>query len=66
MPNLNEFFNKKNEEEIVIKNARIETIDGSRPCKDCDLDSDVYYFNQETLEMFWTCPSGHKNLFKVG
>ena len=63
MPKLSEFLNKEKE---ILKNSRIEKIDGSRPCGQCDLDSQVYYFNQETLEMFWTCPDGHENKFKVG
>lgn len=61
MPNLNEFFNKK---EVVYK-AELEKIDGMKPCSKCDKDSQEAFWDASTLTMTWTCPDGHKNEYKV-
>lgn len=66
MPDINEFLNQKQIEQTILKNDRIEKIEGERPCLKCDLKVNLYYFNQEDLEMFWTCPEGHENRYRVG
>ena len=66
MPKINEFLTSKKIEKEILKNNRIEKIEGDRPCTHCDLNVESYYFNQETFEMFWTCSDGHENKFKVG
>jgi len=60
MPNLNEFINTEPE-----PNPELEKLDGSKPCKNCDKDSDSYYWNPASLEMTWTCPDGHKNSYRI-
>lgn len=61
MPNLNEFINPK--EDLPID---VTKINESRPCRQCDKNSDFYYWHDTTLEMVWTCPDGHKNSYVVG
>jgi len=59
MPNLNEFLQNKEPEQGLSK------IDESRPCSKCSKDSEFYYWNEQSLEMTWTCPDGHKNLYRI-
>ena len=60
MPNLNEFLQPSKP-----SNPLLEKIDESRPCSKCDKDSEFYYWNKESTEMTWTCPDGHKNLYRI-
>ena len=65
MPDLNEFLNKQNVEEPLLDD-RVEIIEQMRPCSKCDLYVDRYYFNNQTLEMFWKCKDGHETKYSVG
>lgn len=63
MPNLNEFLNK----EKVVKqvHSTLETLDGIRPCAQCEEDVDGGLWDPVKLVMTWECSSGHKNRFEV-
>jgi hypothetical protein len=65
MPNLNEFLNKSTIETVPL-DERVEVIEQMRPCSKCDLYVDRYYFNNQTMEMFWTCKDNHETKYKVG
>jgi hypothetical protein len=65
MPNINEFLNKSTNKNLPI-DQRAELIEGLRPCSKCDLYVDSYYFNNQTMEMYWTCKDGHQTKHKVG
>ena len=65
MPDLNEFLNKNNVEDPLLDD-RVEIIEQMRPCSKCDLYVDRYYFNNQTLEMFWKCKDGHDTKHSVG
>lgn len=60
MPNLNEFVKPTPPQE-----PQLEKIDEPRPCANCEQDSQFYYWNHSTTEMTWTCPSGHKNSYRI-
>lgn len=60
MPNLNEFLQPSK-----LSDPLLEKIDEPRPCSKCDKDSDFYYWNKESTEMTWTCPTGHKNSYRI-
>jgi hypothetical protein len=62
MPDLNEFIGPKPEK---IHTAELEKIGGNKPCAKCEKDSDETYWDAINLIMYWTCPDGHKNTFKV-
>ena len=59
MPNLNEFISSKDEPN------NMEKIEGKKPCGECNLDSNFYYWNPVSLEMIWTCEKGHKNSYRI-
>jgi hypothetical protein len=61
MPNLNEFFNKK---EKIQKN-NLETISGTKPCGKCSKDAEESFWDPDTLIMSWQCPDGHSNQYRV-
>ena len=63
MPNLNEFFNKKEVVEQV--HSTLEKLDGIRPCGKCEEDVDGGLWDPMLLLMKWTCSSGHENTFQV-
>ena len=65
MPNLDEFLNKK-EDSVPLVDGRVEIIEQMRPCSKCDLYVDRYYFNNQTMEMFWKCKDGHETKYSVG
>ncbi len=65
MPNINEFLNKSISEDPALDD-RVEVIKQMRPCSKCDLFVHEYYFNNQTLEMYWTCKDGHKTVHRVG
>ncbi len=65
MPDLNEFLNKKNVQEVIVDD-RVETIEQKRPCSKCDLDADSYQFNSKTMEIYWKCSEGHETRYSVG
>ena len=64
MPNLNEFFDKK--DSLVNDESNVEIIEHMRPCATCDLFVDSYKFNNQTLEMYWKCFNGHETRYRVG
>lgn len=59
MPNLNEFIQNKDPE------PGLDKVDESRPCSQCDKNSEYYYWNSTSLEMTWKCPDGHKNSYRI-
>jgi len=59
MPNLNEFMGEK------PTPTGLDKIEEPRPCSQCKKDSEYYFWNQETTEMTWTCPDGHKNSYRI-
>jgi hypothetical protein len=65
MTSLDEFLNKSSIEEVPLDN-RVEVIEQMRPCSKCDIYVDKYYFNNETMEMFWKCKDGHETRYSVG
>jgi hypothetical protein len=65
MPDLNEFLNKQNVEKPFLDD-KVEVIEQMRPCSKCDLYVDKYYFNNQTMEMFWKCKDGHDTKYSVG
>jgi hypothetical protein len=65
MPSLDEFLNKNNVD-LSALDDRVEVIEQMRPCSKCDLFVHEYYFNNKSLEMFWTCKDGHKTVYRVG
>ena len=65
MPNLNEFLNKP-ESEPVLMDDGVELIKQMRPCSHCDMFVDEYYFNANSMEMYWTCINGHKTTHRIG
>ena len=60
MPNLNEFINPE-----PVQAPDLEKIEESRPCSQCNKDSEFYYWNSLIMEMTWVCPDGHKNLYRM-
>jgi hypothetical protein len=64
MPNLNEFFDKK--DSVENDEVGVEVIEQMRPCATCDLFVDSYKFNNQTLEMYWKCLNGHDTRYRVG
>ena len=60
MPNLNEFVNPQ-----IPSMPNLEKIDEPRPCSHCDKDSEFYYWDSALTEMTWSCPSGHKNSYRI-
>lgn len=64
MPDINEFFNKKEKE--ILTDDQVEIINQIRPCSKCDLFVHEYYFNNKTMEMYWTCINGHETRYQVG
>lgn len=65
MPNLNEFLSKLNNN-LIITEPKLETIDGTRPCSKCDLNVDGAHWNEDKLLLSWVCNSGHENSIQVG
>jgi hypothetical protein len=65
MPNLKEFFNKSTID-FALSDSRVELIEQMRPCSQCDMYVDSYYFNNETMEMYWECKDKHETRYKVG
>jgi hypothetical protein len=61
MPNLNEFFDKK---EILIPDS-LEKINGVKPCSKCELDVSESWFDPEQQMMFWTCANNHKTEYVI-
>jgi len=67
MPNLDEFLNKPEAQtESIENNSRLEKHYSIKPCNQCDSDSDYFYFNNQTMEMSWTCANNHHNKYQVG
>jgi len=60
MPNLNEFMKPP-----TPTDPDVEKISGAKPCKECEKDSEEYYWNPVKLEMSWVCPDGHKNSYRI-
>ena len=65
MPNLDEFLNRSTIKTVPIDES-VEVIEQIRPCSKCDLHVDRYYFNNQSMEMFWTCKDNHETRYKVG
>jgi hypothetical protein len=65
MPNLKDFLSRSTIDTVPL-DQRVEVIEQMRPCSACDLFVDSYYFNNETMEMYWTCKDGHETRHKVG
>ena len=61
MPNLNEFFDKK---EKVFK-AEMEFLAGQRPCSKCDENVEGAYWDASELTMHWKCSAEHENIYRV-
>jgi hypothetical protein len=61
MPNLNEFFDKP---EILHKN-KLEIIPGTKPCSKCNKDAENSFWDPSVFIMYWKCPDGHENQYKV-
>jgi len=62
MPDLNEFFKDKQQEEV---NSTFEKIPGLKPCSSCDEDVDGGLWDLENYTMSWTCSKGHVSTHKV-
>jgi hypothetical protein len=62
MPNINEFLNKSNIEQV---HSTLEKLDGIRPCAQCKEDVDGGLWDPINLKMIWKCSSGHENSFQV-
>jgi len=60
MPNINEFFKKRN-----VEDSTLEKFDGVKPCSKCEENSSVYFWDQKTFTMTWVCNGGHSNEVKV-
>jgi hypothetical protein len=63
MPNLNEFLNKNNVEQV---HSTLENIAGIKPCSKCELDVDGGLWDPEKLLLTWKCNNGHENSVQVG
>ena len=62
MPNLNEFFDKKEAEQI---NTTFEELGGVRSCMKCEIDVVGGLWDPDTRVMYWTCSSGHESKLQV-
>lgn len=62
MPNINEFLNKSNIEQL---HSTLEKLDGIRPCAQCKEDVDGGLWDPINLKMSWKCSAGHENSFQV-
>jgi hypothetical protein len=63
MPNINEFFDKK--ENVNKVHSTLEPIDGVRPCSKCEEDVDGGLWDPEKLQLSWTCSRGHPSYYQV-
>jgi hypothetical protein len=63
MPNINEFINPEPPKSEVPVGWK--KINGSKPCYECDLDAEFYYWDPLTYTMIWNCTNGHSNTFRV-
>lgn len=61
MPNLNEFFKKETK---TLPN-NIEVIPGIKPCSKCEKNSENSFWDSSKFIIYWECPSGHYNEYKV-
>jgi hypothetical protein len=64
MPDLNEFFNSKSQEEKE-KPYHLEKLGGVRPCAKCKDDVNGALWDPVEYTMTWKCKNGHDNSFKV-
>ena len=62
MPDLNEFFDKKETKQI---NTTIEELSGIRSCMYCELDVVGGWWDSDNRIMYWTCSNKHENKFQV-
>lgn len=44
----------------------MEHLTGMYGCKTCEKYTEIAFFNQNTLEMFWYCPDDHRSSQQFG
>lgn len=57
MPNINEFFDKKE----IIQQSALEEIVGTKPCHKCEKNAEKAFWDPSTFTLSWTCPDGHSS-----
>lgn len=62
MPDINEFFKKETEVKIPVNAQKVE---GQKPCSVCDKDTNEAWWDPEQMFLFWTCPDGHRNEYRL-
>lgn len=65
MPNLNEFFESKDESKEIDKPYNLEKLIGVKPCSKCNEDVPGALWDPVEFTMYWKCSKGHENTFRV-
>jgi hypothetical protein len=63
MPDLNEFLGK--DKKKIPDFIGWEKQYGVYGCKECKLDSDTAYFNEDSYQLKWVCPDGHVSMVQL-